>query len=159
MQRILQPLDESGRETGAALATGGQTVTLTAGSLVRVTLRLTSPVDRNYLVLEDPLPAGLEPVNAAFSTTDRDLVEDTGTSRWWGSFNFTEMHDDRVLLFADYLSRGEHTYTYVARATSPGTFVHPPARGELMYQPQINGRNASGTLRVALPGPETAAAR
>jgi uncharacterized protein YfaS (alpha-2-macroglobulin family) len=44
----------------------------------------------------------------------------------------------------------------VARATSPGSFQHPPARSELMYQPEINGRNGSGTLRVVATGPETA---
>ncbi|MEL7363242.1 MAG: hypothetical protein AAFN13_14300, partial [Bacteroidota bacterium] len=68
--------------------------------------------------------------------------------QWWGSFNHTELRDDRVLLFADYLRRGEHTYTYLARATTPGTFVHPPAQAELMYEPEVNGRTATGTVVV-----------
>ena len=131
--------------------TGNGDVSLEAGQLVRVTLRLSSPADRNYLVVDDPLPAGLEPLNDAFATTNQDYAAQTGSDRWWGSFNHTEIHDDRVLLFADYLSRGEHTYTYVARATVPGTFLHPPVRSELMYQPEINGRNASGRLVVTAP--------
>ena len=55
------------------------------------------------------------------------------------------------------LSRcGGHTYTYVARATTPGTFVHPPAQAELMYEPSTNGRTSTGTLEVE-EGASTAA--
>ena len=127
------------------MATGGQTITLAPGQLIRVTLRLTSPTDRNYVVVDDALPAGLEALNAAFETTDQEALQnaDAGQDRWWGSFNHTEICDARVLLFADYLRRGEHTYTYVARATAPGTFVHPPAQAELMYEPSTNGRTST----------------
>ena len=61
------------------------------------------------------------------------------------------MQDDRVLLFADELRAGEHTYSYVARATTPGTFTHPPAAAELMYRPETRGHTATGTLVVAPP--------
>ena len=102
------------------------------------------------MVVDDALPAGFEAINAAFTTTNQDVLRyaESGQDRWWGSFNHTELRDDRVLLFADYLRRGEHSYTYVARATTPGTFVHPPVQAELMYQPEINGRTATGTLIV-----------
>ncbi|MEM8484163.1 MAG: Ig-like domain-containing protein [Bacteroidota bacterium] len=150
VSRTFQLLDNAGQPYGSVLTTGGGDVSLEAGQLVRVTLRLNSPADRNYLVVEDPLPAGLEPVNDAFATANQEYAAQS-SGRWWGSFNHTEMHDDKVLLFADYLSRGEHTHSYVARATVPGTFVHPPARSELMYEPEVNGRNASGRLVVTAP--------
>jgi len=148
IERRFQRIDQSGQPVGASETTGGKTVTLDAGELVRVTIRLTSPADRNYVVVDDALPAGLEAVNDAFATTNREYLQDTGSDRWWGSFNRTEMRDDRVVLFADYLTRGEHTYTYVARATTAGTFIHPPAQAEGMYQPETNGRTASGRLIV-----------
>ena len=151
LTRTIRRLDRSGAPVGSAIATGGGTVTLQAGDLVRVTLRLTTPADRNYVVVDDALPAGLEALNTAFETTNRAATRDTGSDRWWGSFNHTEIHDDRVLLFADYLRRGEHTYTYVARATTPGTYVHPPVHGEMMYRPSVFGRTATGTLVVEAP--------
>ncbi len=157
VQRIVQRLDESGQAVGDPFTTGGQDLVLEAGQLVKVTLRLTSPADRNYVVVDDPLPAGLEPLNEAFLTSSQEYEEQTGSDRWWGSFNFTEMRDDRVLLFADYLTRGEHTYTYIARATTPGTFLHPPPRSELLYKPELNGRNASGMVRVVAAGGELSA--
>ena len=39
-----------------------------------------------------------------------------------------------------------HTYTYVARATTPGEYVVPPAKAEEMYAPETFGR--TGTDRV-----------
>ena len=57
-----------------------------------------------------------------------------------------------VALFADFLRAGEHSYSYVARATTPGRFVHPPARAEAMYQPETQGRTATGTLVVRAVG-------
>ena len=83
-------------------------------------------------------------------TSDQGMLEtaDTGSDRWWGSFTHTEMQDDRVLLFADYLEPGEHTYSYVARATTAGTFEHPPAEAEMMYRPETRGHTATGTVVV-----------
>jgi hypothetical protein len=157
--RTIQPLDARGEPVGTPMATGDRTVTLESGDLVRVTLRLTSPADRNYVAVDDALPAGLEAVNAAFVTAEQDVLQEAETSpdRWWGSFNHTELRDDRVLLFADYLRQGEHTYTYVARATTPGTFGHPPATAEEMYRPATRGQTATGTLVVEPPMSESTA--
>lgn len=146
--RTIERVNETGTVIGPVSPDAQGVRTLNAGDMVRVTVRLTSPADRNYVVVNDPLPAGLETINAAFATSDQSLLQGTGQTRWWGSFNHTEKQDDKVLLFADYLTRGEHTYTYIARATTPGTFVHPPVQSELMYQPEINGRTASGKLVV-----------
>jgi len=67
------------------------------------------------------------------------------------------MQDDRVLLFADYLEPGEHTYSYVARATTAGTFEHPPAEAEMMYRPETRGHTATGTVVVEPSAGPTAA--
>lgn len=148
VSRTIERVNETGTVLGTVTPDAQGKRTLNAGDMVRVTLRVTSAADRNYVVVNDPLPAGLETINAAFATSDQSLIQGTGQTRWWGSFNHTEKHDDKVLLFADYLTRGEHTYTYIARATTPGTFVHPPVQTELMYQPEINGRTNSGKLEI-----------
>lgn len=158
VERRIQRIDPQGQPTGDAILTGNKNVTIEPGELVRVTLRVSTPTSRNYVVVDDALPAGLEALNAAFETTDQSLLERarTGQDRWWGSFNHTEIRDDRVLLFADYLNQGVHTFTYVARATTPGTFVHPPAHASMMYEPATMGRTATGTLTVRSPDSETA---
>ena len=156
VQRRIQRIDDGGQPVGQPFVTGGRDLALQGGEMVLVTITLTSPSDRNFVVVDDALPAGLEAVNTSFVTADRVATQSAGTNRWWGSFNHTEIRDDRVLLFADYLTRGEHRYSYVARATTPGTFVHPPAQAELMYRPEVRGRNATGRLIVTVEGEETA---
>ena len=58
------------------------------------------------------------------------------------------MRDDRAEAFADALSAGEYDYTYVARATTPGAFVVPPARAEEMYAPETFGRGATDKVVI-----------
>jgi len=43
---------------------------------------------------------------------------------------------------------GVYTYTYVARATTPGVFVVPPPRAEEMYAPETFGRGATDIVTV-----------
>ena len=56
--------------------------------------------------------------------------------------------DGYVLAFASLLWEGVHKYTYVARATTPGTFVVPPPKAEEMYMPETFGRGASDRVIV-----------
>lgn len=132
----------------------GQNV-FSPGTIVRVTLRVITPQQRNFVVVDDPIPAGLEPVNTSLQTEsselDRILSSDVDTQnqfRWWGSFNHSELKDDRVLLFADELEAGVHSFTYLARATTFGTFSMPATQTEMMYEPEVFGHTAGGTVEV-----------
>ena len=58
------------------------------------------------------------------------------------------MRDERTEAFTTLLWGGVHSYVYYARATTPGTFVVPPAKAEEMYHPETFGR--SGTDRVEI---------
>jgi uncharacterized protein YfaS (alpha-2-macroglobulin family) len=50
-----------------------------------------------------------------------------------------ERHDDRVVAYAPWVPAGIHRFEYLARATTPGKFAAPPARAELMYDPEVHG--------------------
>ncbi len=123
-----------------------------AGASVLVKLTLVVTGKRHFVAVEDPLPAGLEPVNLSFSTASMmeawQLAEVNGP--WWSQpFYHTELHDDRVVLFADSLQPGIYSYGYLARATTPGSFVVAPAKAHEMYHPEVFGRTASGAFTVA----------
>lgn len=135
----------------------GATVSVTEGDLVRVRLRLATSQNRHYVVLDDPLPAGLEAVDTSLETAARNTLssmegnrsaDDSGRGVWYSPFSHTEIRDDRVLLFADRLPPGVHTFEYVARATTAGTFKRPPAHAEEMYTPEVFGRSDGGTFYV-----------
>jgi uncharacterized protein YfaS (alpha-2-macroglobulin family) len=126
-----------------------------AGTLAVVTLQVISPQESLFVVLDDPLPAGFEAVNPAFLTESEEqqkhLEELSGTSgwrRWWQGFNHIEMHDDRVLLFADSLLPGVHTHRYLVRALTYGTFHSPGTHIEEMYSPEVFGRSNEVTIKI-----------
>ena len=43
---------------------------------------------------------------------------------------------------------GTHTFEYLARATTAGTFVRPPATIEEMYKPDHRARTALETIEI-----------
>jgi len=120
---------------------------IAAGSLVRVTLTLSTPQERHFVVIDDPLPAGFEAVNLRFETESRVQAQALRRQQTY-RFNHVEMHDDRVLAFADFLPAGVHTYTYLARATGIGSFVAPAPRCEEMYAPEVFGRGEAGVVEI-----------
>ena len=149
--RTYQP---AGSDTGTD---GPPSTTFAAGALVRVTLKLVLTKERRYVAVTDPLPAGFEAVESWFATTAADLAREQvgpegsgGWMEWWerGGFDRVERHDDRVLLFATRLAEGEHVFSYVARATTAGTFRTAPAHAEEMYEPEVFGRTSSDLVTV-----------
>ncbi|HYC32266.1 MAG TPA: hypothetical protein VEB59_08255, partial [Gemmatimonadales bacterium] len=150
---------------------GKPTTELKAGELVRVRVRVTVPAERYFVVVDDALPAGLEAVDLSLRTvggvpgpgagdsasTDGVVDEDGETSRWlygswdagwWSPFDHRELRDDRVVFVATRLWKGSYTATYLARATTPGTFTRPPAHAEEMYNPAVFGESDGGVFTV-----------
>ncbi len=126
-----------------------------AGMLAVVTLKVILPQESLFVVLEDPLPAGFEAVNPAFLTESEEqqkrlevLSGSSGWQRWWQGFNHIEMHDDRVLLFADSLTPGIHTHRYLVRALTYGSFSAPGTKIEEMYTPEVFGRSNEITIKI-----------
>ena len=125
-----------------------------AGARVRVRLTMVAPSRRYHVALVDPLPAGLEPLNPAIAVTG-DIPTDPSAKNdnafWWWSrpwYEHQNMRDERVEAFASLLWEGVHEYSYVARATTPGTFVVPPTRAEEMYSPETFGRSSTDLLTI-----------
>ena len=110
-----------------------------------------------YFAVEDLLPAGLEPIDTSLKTASAvaqgaDLQPGASPIAddvpYWYYFGQTSIHDDRVALFASYLPRGTYTYTYMARATTPGVFQTLPATAYQMYASEVFGRSAGALFTV-----------
>jgi uncharacterized protein YfaS (alpha-2-macroglobulin family) len=127
-----------------------------AGARVRVRLTMVAPGRRYHVALVDPLPAGLEALNPALATTGAlppaPPVEPADARPWWWWprtwYEHQNLRDERVEAFTTLLWEGVHRYDYVARATTPGDFVVPPARAEEMYHPETFGRGGTDRLIV-----------
>ncbi|MCY3805787.1 MAG: hypothetical protein OXG91_04730, partial [bacterium] len=119
-----------------------------AGAEVRVNVTMVNDSRRTNMALVDPLAAGFEPLNPALAVTgDVDVRDDSGWW-WWTWYRHQNLRDDRAEAFASYLWAGTHEYSYVARATTPGSFVVPPARAEEIYAPEVFGRSATDRVIV-----------
>jgi uncharacterized protein YfaS (alpha-2-macroglobulin family) len=145
------------------------------GELVRVRLRITVPSERHFVVLDDALPAGLEAVDlslrtvggvpgpgAADTASQQPEQSDDGEylpwaygswdAGWWSPFDHREMRDERVVYVATMLWPGSYSASYLARATTPGTFARPPAHAEEMYNPAVFGESDGGMFTVTAKG-------
>ncbi len=150
------------RELGSLDPKGPQSVsTVKAGETYRVTLTVTVPEDRYFVAVESPHPAGLEGIDPQLQTSRQTGLPDdvmvSPVEPWWFDedddnglwrFNHKEFRDDRVFLFADYLPAGVYKYTYLVRATTPGTFRQRPAHVFEMYFPETFGQTAGGWFTV-----------
>ncbi|MBT9586392.1 hypothetical protein IV102_23820 [bacterium] len=122
-----------------------------AGSDIKVTVTMQAPSRRYHVALVDPLPAGLEAVNPSLlGSGDRTQAPQNRLDGWWSAYWYEHqnMRDERVEAFTQLLWEGVYTYSYVARATTPGEFVVPPAKAEEMYHPETFGRSSSDRVVV-----------
>ncbi len=123
------------------------------GELVRVRLTIVLPAAVHYLVVDDPLPAGLEAIDSTILTdtavpTSYTITDYTERGWGWWYFTHTELRDEKVVLSSDFLPAGTYVYTYIARASTEGTFkVIPPTASEF-YFPDVGGRGAGSVFEV-----------
>ena len=121
---------------------------------MRVRLTMVADTRRYHVALADPLPAGLEILNPSLAVTG-SIPQDPSSPDyrygwwWWGTwYNHQNMRDERAEAFTPLLWEGVYTYTYVTRATTPGTFIVPPAKAEEMYSPEVFGRTGTDVVVV-----------
>ncbi len=125
-----------------------------AGARVRIQLTMVAVNRRYHVALVDRLPAGLEIINPDLAVAESAPAAPADPATkvgwwWWGPwYEHQNLRDSGAEAFATYLWDGVYDYSYVARATTPGTYVVPPAKAEEMYSPEVFGRSASEQVIV-----------
>ncbi|MCB1742953.1 MAG: hypothetical protein KDK91_21435 [Gammaproteobacteria bacterium] len=136
------------------------------GELVRVDLYLSLPTARHFVVVDDPVPGGLEPVNQQLATAssidaEQAVFTAAGGSWWyrhddWQDFGMTfysfyhkELRFDAARFYSDYLPPGNYHLGYTAQAIAPGSFAVQPAHSEEMYEPDVYGMSLPARLEVS----------
>ena len=138
------------------------------GELVRVDIFLSLPTARHFVVVDDPIPGGLEPVNRDLATSsnvdaDKGAFKVAGGSWYfqfddWRSYNVSrysfyhqELRHDAARFYSDYLPAGNYVLSYSAQAIAQGEFVKMPVLSQELYDSDIYGKGLPGTLAVAAP--------
>lgn len=135
------------------------------GELVKADIFISVPTARNFVVINDPIPGGLEPINKDLATSskiDSDKGEFLGsTSSWFfkfsdwrfygvsrWSFYHKELRHNAVVFYSEYLPPGNYHVSYTAQAIATGNFTSQPVHAEEMYNPDVFGKGLSSKLEV-----------
>jgi len=104
-----------------------------------VILRVEEPVQ--YLVVEEPLPAGCE-------VMERGHLEEwewEEAGYWWAQ---RDVRDEKIAFFIEQLEPGTHTLFYTLRAELPGTYRVLPTRAEGMYEPEVHSTGGESVIEI-----------
>ncbi len=86
---------------------------------------------QKYLLIEDPIPAGVEFLQ---NSDSYNIVNRPTSWDWW--YTRQEFHDDRAAIFAGTFD-GRHDSFYLLKVVNPGSFAISPASVSPMYQPGV----------------------
>ncbi len=135
------------------------------GEVVKVDLFVSVPTARHFVVVNDPIPGGLEPVNTDLATASQVDAEKgdfkaaeesyfyhisdwTYYGRYFWSFYHKELRHDSARFYADYLPAGNYHLSYTAQVIAQGNFSVMPTHAEEMYDPDVYGKGLPATLEA-----------
>jgi len=106
------------------------------GDEINVTVTVSSREDVQYVLVEDPFPAGAE---------HQDEQGHAADDAWSG----VQLLDDHAAFFATRLSAGYPlVLRYTLRVTTPGTYTAPAPTANAMYGPPVSAVGSGTTITV-----------
>ena len=132
--------------------TDGQPATLdavTTGTRLVAVLTITPAGETaGRLMVDDPLPAGLEIDNPNLLRSGQanglDWLQSAPTET-------AEYRSDRFLAAVNWSGSAPFRLAYMVRAVTPGSFHHPAATVEDMYRPEYRAHSDTGRVMVTAP--------
>ena len=112
-----------------------------SGDIIVSRLRLEGE-KAEYLIIEDPIPAGCEQVEEVSGINLNHDEKD-----WSDWYSAREFRDNRSVLFINYFD-GKAQFQYAMRVQVPGDFRVAPARVERMYEPDVRANSASAGITI-----------
>jgi uncharacterized protein YfaS (alpha-2-macroglobulin family) len=131
--------------------------TIKPGMEILVKTRVIADQAREYVMIEDPKPAGCEFIEnraAYLIEGEEGYIPDVikPTPRFYLAplswFTHEEYRDDRYTLTVTNLNKGEYQYSYLLRAQVAGQYEVNPAVVQLMYYPEVRGAGKPFNLQI-----------
>jgi len=123
--------------------------TQVVGDFIDVTLRIDADANYQYVMVEDPIPAGCEVMDEDDDNQSYRLSGD-----WYGgdspyrSFVRREVRDNRVVFFVSYMQKGPVYINYRLYAQTPGIYRILPTQAYLTYFPEISGTSGFARSKI-----------
>ncbi len=147
VKRAYYPVDEDGRLGSAVEAAPGARISFPMDAVVEEKVTLVNFKDADFVALEVPLAAGLEPLDPRLAGA---VKEATPSGRFTLEPSYTLSLDDRVVYYYDSLPVGSYDFYFRVRASFEGRYTAPPARAELMYDGETWGTSDGCGVDVTL---------
>lgn len=142
-----KPVDAGFQVTRSISTLDGRPVQkILTGERYKITVHIKNTATRSFVAVEDYIPAGFALVNTSLATESATQAELVSADN--RMFNRVEQYEDRIYGFADELSAGDHTFSYLVTAIAAGTYTYPAAWVSQMYEPSVFGRNTTTTLSI-----------
>jgi uncharacterized protein YfaS (alpha-2-macroglobulin family) len=135
--------DIKAKSSGIGVSREYNVTSARSGEYIQVKLTIDAPADLEYIILEDPIPAGCEVVEDVRASP---YYWDYGWGYWYSQ---REVRDEKVVYFMTYVSPGKNEIAYTLRAEVPGAYHVMPATAWNMYDEKIRGHSAETRLEIA----------
>jgi len=123
---------------------------LHVGDRVLIYLAIITHKPSQFVVIDDPLPSNLEPINSNLEEQQKQISAMLATINIHEGdmpyCDFRQIQDDRVIFFYNNMRSETYLICYFARVRSAGTSIVPSLKIEEMYNPNRFGIGESSTI-------------
>ena len=147
VERRIQIVQADGEPPVVRPVKAGDALELEIGTIVEEHIRVVNPEVRHYVAVAAPFAAGFEPMNPNLATAPK-AAKPAGAITLVPAY--AQYHDDQVIFYYDTLPKGTYDFYFRLKASIAGSFVHPPAKAEMMYKETVRGRS-DGTRIIVKP--------
>jgi len=122
---------------------------LTRGDVIRVRITVEASADRNWVVINDPIPAGATIVGRIGGQSQILADQADAAGDGFGP-SYVERGADAWRGYYAWMPRGRTTVEYALRLNGTGRLQLPPTRVEAMYSPDIRGAVPNAPIVVGM---------
>jgi len=119
---------------------------ISRGDVMRVRITIEAPVERTWVVIDDPIPAGASILGAGGGQSAMLAGQANGGDGWP---SYVEQGFDAWRGYFRWLPKGRTTVEYAVRLNGTGRLQLPPTRVEAMYSPEIHAALPNAPLSIA----------
>lgn len=120
---------------------------ISRGDVMRVRITVEAPVDRTWVVIDDPIPAGASILGAGGGQSAMLAGQASGTGG--ESYpSYVEQGFDAWRGYFGWLAKGKAIVEYAVRLNGTGKLQLPPTKVEAMYSPEIHAALPNATITI-----------
>ena len=117
------------------------------GDVVRVKLEIEAQSDMTWVVVNDPIPAGVSILGTGLGRDSMILTAGEKRAGWaWPAYE--ERSFEAFKAYYRYVPKGKWAVEYTIRINTAGTFILPETRVEALYAPEMFGEIPNAAFRA-----------